>query len=114
MVEHGTNVEEFQRMHVTTTSHTDKTALSEITSMSESLRQEVKDLVMKQVSELKKNKTKKAKGFGKNRACALCRRKVDKTMIKNNVVLPSTFGFTKPKSVCQSCEQLSQMIASEV
>jgi len=113
MVLHATNVEEFQRMR-TATAHTDKSALSEITAMSESLRTEVAYLVKKQVHELKNVKSKKAKGFGKNRTCSLCRRTVDKTLMKNGVYLAPSFGFTKPKSVCPSCEQLNMMIAEEL
>jgi len=113
MVLHATNVEEFQRMRMAT-AHTDKSALSEITAMSESLRTEVASLVKRQVNELKNVKSKKAKGFGKNRTCSLCRRTVDKTLMKNGVYLAPTFGFNKPKSVCPSCEQLNMMIAEEV
>jgi len=115
IVLHGTNVEEFQRMRVNATAHAD-TDLSSISNLSTSLRTEVTSLVKKQMSELKHTKKgKKSKKFGtKKNTCALCRRVVDKTQIKSNVALPGTFGFNKPKSICQSCVQLSTLVASEV
>jgi len=109
LIEHAPYVEQFQRMKL----HADFD-MCRVATLSASIRGEFISKVKKRVSTLKtdmpKSKAKVSMFNKKKRTCNLCKRVVEIIELKQNVVLPEVFGYTKPKQICASCETLATLI----